>query len=120
MGVIQSRFHIGGLMETSGRFSRRQTLLGTLGVFAGAGLLSNLSLADEAALADGPAITKGRLKQTICAWCFDKKLPIDQLCAVAVKLGYKGIDLVEPKQDVLDLLKKHNLTGSMVKSHSIP
>src|SRR6185312_11371843 len=54
---------------------------------------------------------------TICRWCY-AKIPLDDLCRIAVRQGYKGIDLVEPKE--FATLKKYGLVGSMVKTHSIP
>jgi hydroxypyruvate isomerase len=62
------------------------------------------------------AIHNHRIKQTICRWCFDK-LPLEELCQVAVSLGYKGIDLVSPED--FSILKKYNLVGTMTPSHTI-
>jgi len=39
----------------------------------------------------------GRLKQSLCRWCYSK-VPIDELCQTAVKLGVQAIDLVDPKE----------------------
>ena len=66
---------------------------------------------------DGPAIKNGRINQTLCKWCYTK-LSLEQLCQAAVKLGYKGIDLVGP--EAFPTLKKYNLVGTMTTSHSIP
>lgn len=99
--------------------SRRQTLLSTLGV-AAAATVTGRATAQDPVGSDGPAITKNRINQTICAWCYSKWWKLDQLCQVAVKLGYRGIDLLEPSQENLDTVRKYNLTASMIKSHSIP
>ena len=97
--------------------SRRQALLTTLAAAVGMTVLpTGEVVADEAK--SELAITKNRLNQTICAWCF-KKFKLDELCQVAVKLGYKGIDLVGPGADVLATLKSHNLVGTMTSSHPI-
>ncbi len=57
-----------------------------------------------------------RLKQTICAWCYEKMTP-EQLCQLAVKLGYQGIDLAGP--DWFDTLQKYRLTATMLPTHTI-
>jgi hydroxypyruvate isomerase len=101
----------------SNDLSRRQTLLATLAAAVGMTVLpTGEVVADETK--SELAITNNRLKQTICAWCFPK-WKLDELCRVAVKLGYKGIDLVEPTPETLATLKSHNLMGTMVKSHPI-
>ena len=66
---------------------------------------------------DIPAIHNGHIKQTVCRWCYGK-IPLDQLCAAAARFGFKGIDLVEPAD--FPTLKKYNLVGTTVKTHSIP
>src|SRR6185437_10555803 len=98
--------------------SRRQAILGTIAVAAGASMLGgigNAATAEEAAPA-GPAITKGRINQTVCQWCY-AKMPVEELATNCVRLGIKGMDLVTPKD--FPILKKYNLVGSMVKSHGI-
>jgi len=37
----------------------------------------------------------GRLKQSLCRWCY-AKIPLDDLCRQAAAIGLSGIDLVEP------------------------
>jgi len=37
----------------------------------------------------------GRLKQSLCRWCY-AKIPLDELCRQAAEMGLSGIDLVEP------------------------
>ena len=101
----------------SNDLSRRQTLLASLAAAVCMTVLpTGEVIADESNTE--LAITKNRLNQTICAWCFPK-WKLDELCTVAVKLGYKGIDLIEPDAQTLATLKSHNLVGSMTKSHPI-
>src|SRR5258708_3920200 len=57
-----------------------------------------------------------RIKQSICRWCFSK-LSLDELCRLAVDLGYKGIDIVGPED--FSTLKKYELGGTMTSLHSI-
>ena len=97
--------------------TRRQTLLATLAAAVGMTVLPTGDVVADETKSE-LAITKNRLNQTICAWCF-KKFKLDELCQVAVKLGYKGIDLVGPGADVLATLKSHNLVGTMTSSHPI-
>lgn len=94
------------------------------GVLAGAGALAAAGLMRAAGAAqssedssDAPVIKNGRINQTLCKWCYTK-LSLEQLCQAAVKLGYKGIDLVGP--ETFPTLKKYNLIGTMTPSHSIP
>ena len=95
--------------------SRRQVLT-TLAASTALAAVGRLAEADGAASADGPAIQNNRINQTICRWCY-AKIPLDDLCAAAVRLGYRGIDLVGP--DDFATLKKHKLVGTMVGSHPI-
>jgi len=86
----------------------------------GAAILAAGSLVPAAAVqsgADMPPIHNDRIKQTICRWCYDK-IPLDELCQIAVRLGYKGIDLVKPPD--YPTLKKYGLIGSMTGTHTIP
>ncbi len=43
----------------------------------------------------GPA--KGRLRQSVCRWCYGK-VPIEELAQACVKLGIEAIDLVDSKE----------------------
>jgi hydroxypyruvate isomerase len=42
-------------------------------------------------------VATGRLKQSLCRWCYSK-VPIEDLCQAAVKLGIQAVDLVDPKE----------------------
>jgi hydroxypyruvate isomerase len=61
-------------------------------------------------------IRNNRIRQSICRWCYDK-LSLEELCRLAVTLGYRGIDLVGP--DGFPTLKKYNLVGTMTPTHTI-
>ena len=99
--------------------SRRQLLAsaaaaGTALATAGPG--GDIRAAEDGGPA-GPYVVKhGRILQTVCQWCYPK-MPLDELCAAAAKIGCKGIDLVNPPD--WPTLKKHNLVGTMTPSHSI-
>ena len=95
--------------------SRRQAILGTIAVAAGASILGEVARAEDAPK-DGPSVTKGRINQTVCQWCYGK-MPVEDLAANAARIGLKGIDLVGPEH--WPTLKKHNLVGTMTPSHGI-
>jgi hydroxypyruvate isomerase len=61
------------------------------------------------------AVLKGRLKQSVCAWCFNMNL--DEFAQKAAAMGLKSIELVEPKD--WPTLKKHGLICAMTPSHPI-
>lgn len=96
----------------------RRIVLAGAGALAASGLLRTAGAArssDDSS--DGPVIKNGRINQTLCKWCYTK-LSLEELCQAAVRLGYKGIDLVGP--EAFPTLKKYNLIGTMTTSHSIP
>ena len=106
---------------TVGSFSRRgfgKTAIG-LGALA-AGVLGTgaKAVASQKAIDDKPANAKeGRLNQSLCKWCYDKNLSLDELCVHAKKMGLVGIDLLGPKD--FETLKKHGLVCTMVTSHKL-
>jgi hydroxypyruvate isomerase len=51
-----------------------------------------LACAQAGRAADPPA---GRLKQSLCRWCY-AKIPLDDLCRHSAEMGLSGVDLVEP------------------------
>jgi len=51
-----------------------------------------LACAQAGSAAEPPA---GRLKQSLCRWCY-AKIPLDDLCRQAAEMGVSGVDLVEP------------------------
>src|SRR4051812_26587616 len=58
-----------------------------------------------------------RIHQSICAWCYEKLMSREALCQLAAQIGYAGIDLVDPTW--FELLKKYQLTGTMLMTHTI-
>lgn len=66
-----------------------------------------------------PTKLKGRLKQSVCKWCYN--MPLEELCKHAAAIGLKSVELLNP--DEWDVTKKHGLTcavASFVKSNPIP
>jgi hydroxypyruvate isomerase len=58
---------------------------------------------------------KGRVKQSVCQWCFGKT-PLDTLCAAAAGMGLKSVELLQPED--FPALKKHGLICAMVMNPS--
>lgn len=95
---------------------RRNVLRTAAGAAALAALgpLADLSLAAE---------LKGRIKQSVCLWCYNgymkkNNLTLDQFAAECVKLGIKSIELIGPG-DQWATVKKHGLICAMTPSHGI-
>lgn len=57
--------------------------------------------------ADPPHPLKGRLKQSVCRWCFGN-IKLDDLCAAAATLGLRSVELLSEKE--WDTPAKHGLT----------
>jgi hydroxypyruvate isomerase len=57
-----------------------------------------------------PAGRKGRIKQSVSRWCF-QKYSLDELCKQAVRLGLKGIDLIGSKD--WPTVQKYGLAPTM-------
>ncbi|MBW4026479.1 hydroxypyruvate isomerase family protein [Acidipila rosea] len=53
-----------------------------------------LPLAASAFAADTPQKPSGRIRQSVCRWCY-QKIPLEQLCEFAAHNGLVGIDLLE-------------------------
>jgi len=101
--------------------SRRGFGKSTLGIGAvAAGIVGSgiQTLASQTSTESSPANAKaGRLNQSLCKWCYDKNLSLDELCVHAKKMGLVGIDLLGPKD--FETVKKHGLVCTMVTSHKL-
>jgi hydroxypyruvate isomerase len=58
-----------------------------------------------------PAPLKGRLKQSVCRWCY-RNIALDDLAREAAALGLKGIDLLNNPND-WPIVKKYGLVPTM-------
>jgi hydroxypyruvate isomerase len=56
------------------------------------------------------AARKGRLKQSVCRWCY-KDIQLEDLARESAKLGLKGMDLIGP--DEWPVVQKYGLTPAM-------
>jgi len=68
-----------------------------------------VSLGSSAAAAK-PQHRKGRIHQSVSSWCYPK-IPLDQLCAFAVEIGLKGVDLLMP--DDYEVPRRYGLRCTM-------
>jgi len=62
----------------------------------------------------GPAVTKGRIKQSIVDWCFTKtgdQWSFEKLCQVAKELGVPSVELCAPSD--YPTLKKYGLANAI-------
>lgn len=53
---------------------------------------------------------KGRIRQSVSRWCY-AKTSLDDLCAYGVKIGLKGIDLLQPAE--FEVPGRYGLVSSM-------
>ncbi len=86
------------------RLSRRAALKSGFAVTALA------SLSGVAPGEDAPIARKGRIRQSVCRWCY-KDIPLERLCAYGAQIGLKGIDLLQPEE--YDAPRKYGLICSM-------
>jgi hydroxypyruvate isomerase len=101
---------------SEGRLSRRR-LLGS--AFAATALTTVRVPHVALAARQGPAksgrvVTNGRIKQSVCPWCFEP-MPLETLCRNAAAMGILSVELVDPKQ--WPILKKHGLVCALANSH---
>jgi hydroxypyruvate isomerase len=89
--------------------SRRGVLAGALGA---ATLGCRGAVGNEAC---ARVVTKGRIKQSVCAWCFTKTMSLAELAPQVAAMGVKSIELVDPKD--FGILKKHGLMCAITGSH---
>ncbi len=99
---------------SSAKWTRR-SVLHTLGTGV-VGAMTVSSVQAEVDVAGGQKV-KGNVPQSICRWCYGK-IPLDQLAAEAVKIGYRSIELLEPGE--FKTVKAHGLTCAILRCRSIP
>ncbi len=101
-------------------FAQRAIAIGTTAAVVGQGVAPH-GMVSIASGAQGDGIPerakRGRLNQSMCKWCYDKELSLEELCVHAKRMGLVGIDLLGPKD--FDTLKKHGLVCTMVTSHKL-
>lgn len=79
------------------------------------------SVNTRAAQPVGPAVSRGRINQSVAQWCFElfgEKWSLDQTCQMARQLGCKSVELVGP--ETFPTLKKHLLTCAIAQINMNP
>jgi hydroxypyruvate isomerase len=72
-----------------------------------------VALASLTGILDGeekPRMPKNRIHQSACRWCYEK-IPLEDLCIFAAKIGLAGVDLLQPEE--WDVPRKHGLICTM-------
>jgi hydroxypyruvate isomerase len=87
--------------------SRRNLIKAGVALAAAPGIGSAQVLALEGQSA---VVRKGRIRQSVCRWCY-QAIPLDDLCAFAAKIGLQGIDLLQP--DAWAIPQKYGLICTM-------
>ena len=95
-------------MSRRNLFDRRSALKLGAGSLAAAGFTSGLA-------ADEPVKTKGRIKQSICRWCY-QSIPLEKLAEAAKQMGYLSIELISPED--YKVVKKFGLTCAVMRCAS--
>jgi hydroxypyruvate isomerase len=91
--------------------NRRTMLTRTAGLVGASSVLATMPA--EATADVTQVVRKGRIKQSICRGCLRKAgMDVEQMAAVAAKMGLKGLDLVQPRD--WPAVKKHGLVATMV------
>lgn len=90
----------------------RRTAMSTLAAGAAGSLL-----AANAEAQDNPAAAplKGRLKQSVCKWCYNK-IPLDEFCQQVKPLGLLSVELLGEAE--WPIVKQHGLTCAMANGPS--
>ncbi len=68
--------------------------------------------------ADEPHVPRGRIKQSVCRWCYvPGKLSLEKLAEEAHRIGYQSIELLVPEE--FPIVKAQGLTCAMLGRPSI-
>lgn len=93
-------------MTTIGRLDRRHVVKA-----AGMGALATLGGPLVNLRADEPASPRGRIKQSVCRWCYGS-IPLEKLAEEAKRIGYRSVELVTPAE--FPAVKAAGLTCAML------
>ena len=86
------------------RVSRREAL-----ATAGAVALGSLAGTRASAQSSGKVVKNGRLKQSVCRWCY-QRIPLEEFCKGVADMGLGAIDLLQPEE--WEIAARYNLTCS--------
>ena len=102
--------HISKKSVGEAAMTRRQALLSGGMVAVGAAAVQT-----RAEQAVESAVTRGRLRHSVCRWCFEKHWDLEQTCQIAAGLGCRSVELVDPEH--WPVLKKHGLICALTPAH---
>jgi len=68
-----------------------------LAAAASAAVGSTLSTASASAQTQDKAVKNGRLKQSVCRWCYER-IPLDEFCRGVAAIGLTAVDLLQPEE----------------------
>jgi hydroxypyruvate isomerase len=110
------------IVAKDSQFFTRRAMLGTVAGAAAAAATAVLAPRALWAAAPERKERKGRIKQSVCLWCFDKflkssKMSLDDFCQACAKMGILSLELTAP--NIWPTLKKHGLICAMSNSHAI-
>lgn len=76
--------------------------------------LSGVTMASLPSMAwpkqEAPIARRGRIQQSVSRWCYEK-IPLEELCAYAARIGLKAVDLLNP--DEYEVPGRYGLVCSM-------
>ncbi|MGC8640858.1 MAG: hydroxypyruvate isomerase family protein [Isosphaeraceae bacterium] len=98
------------------RSTRRQLFQAAATATAATVVGSLMTPGQASAGAAGKSASSGRIKQSVCRWCYGK-ISLDDLCVAAKGMGLVGIDLLGPAD--FPTIKQHGLVCTMVSSHPL-
>jgi len=94
----------------------RRTFIRNTSILAAGTIAGALAGKGHAAAEVERIVKKDRINQSVSKWCYGK-FSLDELCAIAKKMGLKAIDLLGPRD--FPTVKKHGLVCSMISTHSL-
>jgi hydroxypyruvate isomerase len=96
--------------------TRRELLQRAAAATAATATIGLAGTTTAGASAPRSAGSSGRIHQSVCRWCYGK-IPLEDLCLAAKRMGLVGIDLMTPPD--FPTLKKHGLICTMTSSHPL-
>ena len=91
----------------------RREMLAVLGAASAAQVLGGVMPVSAEAIT--PLVSAGRLKQSVCRWCYDK-IPLDTLCRDVAAMGFKSVELLSESEWAA--LTPHGLTCAVANGPS--
>lgn len=92
----------------------RRAVLRRAAVIGAAALAGGGAGTARAAETEVYRVKQARLKHSVAPWCF-RPMPLEELCALAVRMGLASVELTTPVN--FPVLKKHGLVCAMTSSH---